>query len=133
MSSEIPVLVSTIIKLQCIKQFCIFKFLELVIKSNDFVITSGQDYNIGAAGSGRMDLSTIIVGPNLKGCVSLLEFPGVDLLPADDCGFPVSLISGDITYFEGTCSNIPESSVTCPTTRPPPYTGPTPEKIGSVT
>jgi len=84
-----------------------------------------QNYPIGKVGSGRMDLSTVSIGPNLKGCVSLLSFPGVDLLPADDCGFPVDFISGDATYFQGTCSNIPDTSVVCPTT-PPPTTEPPP-------
>ncbi|XP_063675788.1 uncharacterized protein LOC134812333 [Bolinopsis microptera] len=83
-----------------------------------------QNYLIGKSGSGRMDLSTVMIGPHLKGCVSLLSFPGVDLLPADDCGFPVEHLSGDAVYFEGVCSgDIPDTSVVCPTT-PPPTTKP---------
>ena len=81
---------------------------------------SGQGYPIGKAGSGQMDLSTVIIGPNLKGCASLLDFPGVNLLPADDCGFPVPYFTGDVTYFQGACSDeIPNSSVVCPTINPP--------------
>ena len=80
---------------------------------------SGQNVPIGKPGSGRMDFSTVMIGPNLKGCISLLDFPGVNLLPADDCGFPVPYFSGEVTYFEGTCANIPETSSVCPTTKPP--------------
>ena len=64
----------------------------------------------------------------MKGCISLLSFPSVDLLPADNCGFPVEHLSGDAVYFEGVCSGvIPDTSIECPlpTTKPPTTEPPT--------
>jgi len=79
-----------------------------------------QGYPDSISYSGKMDLSTVIIGPNLVGCASILQFPNIDLLPQDKCGFPVEYFSGDITYFEGTCSSVPAQSVVCPlpTTKP---------------
>ena len=37
-----------------------------------------------------------------KGCISKLQFPGVDLLAGD--GFILPYLTGDVTYFMGQCS-----------------------------
>lgn len=77
-----------------------------------------------------MNISHIKIS-SLVGCASQLQFPQVNLLPADDCGFPLDFLSDGVTYFEGACSdNNPTEEKVCPTPVPAiEAPEPTPEPI----
>jgi len=77
--------------------------------------------DIGAAGTGALTMNKITIS-SYKGCISELQFPEIDFLPVDECGFPADYIKGDVTYFEGHCGgDDPQSqeAMRCPTTPPP--------------